>query len=74
MAKKLHWGNKVSNKIAVKELITSVQTAQTSYSILKMLLILVCFLFLHSIQVSQKNIQRVFENFPIFLFTVLSSH
>lgn len=35
MAKKLHWGNKASNKTAVKELTTSTQTTQTSYHILK---------------------------------------
>lgn len=79
MAEKLHWGNKASNKTVLKELITPIQTTETSYSILRvclvpMLLILLCCLFLSRFQASQKSIKRVFENFPTFLFTVSTSH
>lgn len=79
MAEKLHWGNKASNKTVLKELITPIQTTETSYSILRvclvpMLLILLCCLFLSRFQASQKSIKRVFENFPTVLFTVSTSH
>lgn len=79
MAKKLHWDNKASNKTAVKELIKSIQTTQTSYHILKKSLsgshvTNSSVLFLSRIQASQKSIKRVFENFPPFLFSVLTSY